>query len=111
MHGERFQNQFQNWVFASEGDISNFDLQDIADRLKCREHLQIHSDGGYKENTGAAAVVFLTFALNDGMWTASVLGYFGVLITNAKSVFQAELLAADMAIIKALEIGERCSSI
>ena len=98
-----------NWILACKTDLSDLDLHDVAARLQRGEHLQIHSDGGYRNGCGAAAAVVLTYALLDGLRTPSVVGYWGAYIGEAKSAFHTELIAADVAIRKALEIGKLVS--
>ena len=95
-----------NWVLAAECDVTNLDLQEVAQRVSCGAHLQVHSDGGYLGNKGAYAAVFLSYVCRDGMWKPEVLGYCGVYTESVRSAFHAETMGADIAIRKALEIGE-----
>ena len=55
---------------------------------------------------GAAAAVFLVYSLNENEWIPSVVGHLGVFIEEAKSACHAELWAADIAISKAVKIGQ-----
>ena len=93
------------WVLARGCNLFDIDLETISHRLKLGGHLQIHSDGGYNGIRGAAAAVFIVYVHKDSAWCPEVFGYCGMLIDPARSAFHAELVAADLAICKALEIG------
>ena len=68
--------------------------------------LQIHSDGGFDGARAAAGIVLVSFDYIDCKLVPTAEGYKGVYIEHARSAFQAELLAADIAVSTALDIGK-----
>jgi len=96
------------WVFKKGESIQDLDIVTVSEEIASDSCIQIHSDGGYNGKAGAAGVVIVRFKLKDGEWIPSALGYRGVYIPDARSAFQAELIAAKLAISIAQELGREC---
>ena len=86
--------------------MQNLDVATASEMLAGTPAIQIHSDGGYNGKVGAAGAVLVRFGFEDGGWVPTVLGYQGEYLPDARSAFQAEVLAAKLAISIALELGQ-----
>ena len=84
-------------------------MYEAAERIVNGACLQLHSDGGFDGARGSAAVVVVLFSRVRDEWAPSVLGYRGTYVPEARSAFHAEIVAAEMAICTALEIGQACA--
>ena len=94
-----------NACLGLEQDVSDIDTGSIADALHAGAQMQLYSDGGFKAGRGASAFVVVLSRYSGSQWVAELAGYKGVFMTDAGSAFQAEVVAADMAIEFARELA------
>ena len=84
------------------------DLGDAAQAVGTGKALQVHCDGGFSGNAGAAA--FVACAIGPASTNMQRLGYIGRYMPSATSAFDAELEAIGMAVQWALQIRQFCMS-
>ena len=77
--------------------MDTIDLPYILSSIANRAHIQLFSDGGYREGRGASAFAVVVIEWREGYRNARLAGAKGSLLSEAASVFQAEVVAADMA--------------
>jgi hypothetical protein len=95
-----------NWVLDECCDMEDLDVHNIAARLAAGQVLQLFSDGGFTGACGAASFVVVCSAYEDGELKAFNCGYRGAFMSIAVSSFQAELVAAEMAISFSMVLGK-----
>ena len=98
-----------NWVLDDDEDIDELDLHQVASRLTRYKALQIFSGGGLDGSRGVAAFVVVGSTWENCTWRIEIFGFRGILIRDAVSAFQAEIIAADAAIAFAKDLGIACS--
>lgn len=85
-------------VLANKYDVQKITVQDIGGSLREYEALQFFCDGGFDGSRyGSMAFVLVGFKKIDSCWKRCILGYQGVLVEGARSAFQCELGALDLA--------------
>lgn len=84
-----------NWVLAAGADVTDLDVDHGVDAVTANRSLQIHCDGGYAHEVGAAAFVVHAHDPVSGLMYR--IGYVGVFMQQARSAFHAEITALDLA--------------
>ena len=87
-----------NCVLSRQGDVDTLDDAIVLECMRSAIGLQVFSDGGLAQGLGAAAFVVTAVHHVNSSFEYSVLGARGILLRNARSAFQAEVLALDIAI-------------
>ena len=57
----------------------------VAERVAHGACLQIHSDGGYDGERGAAAILVVCYSLDSKAWEPEAVGYKGLFMETARS--------------------------
>lgn len=88
----------QTWSCKTGTEVTTLQIRDVIDRVKGGSHLQLYSDAGYSEGTGASGFVVVENFRNSSEWAARLVEARGIIVHEALSSFQTEAMAADMAI-------------
>jgi len=87
-----------NCVLAGQADVNALQDEDVCRCAQTATAIQVFSDGGYVHGLGAAAIVIVAVREEGGQFHHEIVGARGVLVKPARSAFQMEVMALDMAI-------------
>ena len=85
-----------NWVLAKRADIVKLETSDAIEAVARGGALQLFCDGGFVAGIGALS--FVVHVYGKGPGPCRQIGYIGKFIPQARSAFQAEITALQLAI-------------
>ena len=95
-------------VLYKHADVHNINIEAIGTRLKDYSAVQFFCDGGFDgERFGSMAFVIVGYQNAKGTWQRHFLGWQGVLVNGARSAFQCEIGALDIATEAAVQLASR----
>ena len=68
--------------------------------------MQLYSDGGFNGVNGACGFVAVVNVWDSNVWEAKLAGCRGTYLQDARSAFEAEVIAADMAVAFADDVSK-----
>ena len=87
-----------NCVLAHETSFDTLDVERLRTAVSNSLGIQIFTDGGFVNGTGAIAIVFTVVEAKGHSFKNTQAGVRGRLVRNAKSAFEMEVLALDWAL-------------
>ena len=97
-----------NVMLQAEEDVNTANIPTVAASIRNGAQLQLFSDGGFNAGIGASGFVVVLHHWDEARerWCATLAGCRGIRLRQAHSAFQAEVVAAEMAINFAVELGD-----